>query len=134
MPHHQEKRCGWPSIIFTHYHQVEETLVRGKKVCQNIVVYDCSGLHLWAIGEGMPTGSFVRREALHFKPKVNGKVLHMFAWMDRVSQEQGVHITHKLNAGKEHRIGPDFFMGMMLRIKPCTNMMGVISMGITVGA
>ena len=56
----------------------------------------------------MSIGYFVRREALHLKPKVNGKYLHMFAWMDRVSQEQGVHIASKLNAGKEHRIGPYF--------------------------
>ena len=35
----------------------------------------------------------------------------MFAWMDRVSVEQGVHIAHKLNAGKEHRIGPYFCDG-----------------------
>ena len=54
----------------------------------------------------MPTGYFVRKEALHFKSKVNSKSLQMYAWMDRLSQEQGVHIAHKLNAGKEHRIGP----------------------------
>ena len=77
-------------------------MVRGKTVCQNIVGYDCNALYLWAIGEEMPTGYFVRREAPHFKPKVKSKYLHMFAWMDKVSVEQGVHIAHKLNAGKEH--------------------------------
>ena len=91
---------GGPSIIFTCYHQVGETLVRGKKVCQNIVGYDCNVVYLWGIGEEMPTGYFMRRDAPHFKPKVNSKYLHMFAWMDRVSVEQEVHIAHKLNAGK----------------------------------
>ena len=86
-------------------------MVRGKKVCQNIVGYDCNALYLWAIGEEMATGYFVRREAPHFKPKVNSKYLHMFAWMYRVSVEQGVHIAHKLNAGKEQRIRPYFCDG-----------------------
>ena len=54
--------------------------------------------------------------------------------MDTVSQEQKVHIAHNLNAGKEHRIGPYFLMGMILRINLCTNMMGVISTGITVNS
>ena len=59
----------------------------------------------------MPAGYFVRREAPHFKPKVNGKYLHMYAWMDKIMQERGVHIAHKLNTGKEHRIGPYFCDG-----------------------
>ena len=62
---------GGPSIIFTRYHQVGETLVRGKKVCQNIVGYDCNTLYLWAIGEEMPTGYLVRREAPQSEQQVS---------------------------------------------------------------
>ena len=68
--------------------------------------YDCNALYLWALGEDMPTGYFVRRQAPNFKPKVNTKYLQMFAWMDGEAKKRGVYIYHKLNCGKEHRIGP----------------------------
>ena len=102
---------GGPSIIFTRYHEVGKTLIRGQKLCQNIVGYNCNSLYLWAIGEKMPSDSYVRHDAPDFKPKVNAKYLHMLAWMDDEAQRRGIKIYHKLNAGKEHRIGPYFCDG-----------------------
>ena len=97
---------GGPSIIFTRYHEAGKTLIRGKKLCQNIVGYDCNALYLWALGEAMPSGYFVRRQAPYFKPRCNKKYLVMFAWMDAVAKEKKIRILHRLNSGKEFRVGP----------------------------
>ena len=77
-----------------------------KKLRQNIVGYDCNALYLWAIGEDMPGGYFVRRQGPDFKPKVNKTYLHMFAWMDKEAESKGIQIQHLMNTGQEYRIGP----------------------------
>lgn len=41
-----------------------------------------------------------------FKPKRRDKYMLMYEWMDYVAQTEGVNIQHKLNTGKEKRIGP----------------------------
>ena len=63
--------------------RLEKLKSEKNKLCQNIVGYDCYALYMWAIGEDMPGGYFVRRQDSDFKPKVNKKYLHMFAWMDK---------------------------------------------------
>ena len=50
---------GGPSIIFCRHHKVDETFKHGKKVCKNIIGYDCNALYLWALAQPMPTGCFV---------------------------------------------------------------------------
>ena len=102
---------GGPSIIFTRYHEAGKTRIRKNKLCQNIVGYDCNALYLWAIGEDMPGGYFVRRQGPDFKPKVNKKYLHMFAWMDKEAESKGIQIQHLMNTGQEYRIGPYFCDG-----------------------
>jgi hypothetical protein len=49
---------GGPSIIFHRYHEVDKTLIRGGKVCKNVLGYDANALYLWAISEVMPTGDY----------------------------------------------------------------------------
>ncbi len=49
---------GGPSIIFHRYHEVDKTLIRGGKVCKNVVGYDSNALYLWAISEVMPVGDY----------------------------------------------------------------------------
>ncbi|KAL5019000.1 hypothetical protein ScPMuIL_004722, partial [Solemya velum] len=97
---------GGPSIIFKRHHEVGKTLVRGGKPCRKIVGYDANALYLWAIGEKMPVGAFVRRRAEHgFKPELRDKYMSAYHWMDYLSHTRGVCIQHYLNSGKEKRVG-----------------------------
>ena len=103
---------GGPSLIMTRHHKVDETLIRGEKLCKNIVGYDANGLYLWAIGQQMPANFYVRRHAPLFKPESQIKFLNMFLWMDELARRNDVTILHKLNNnGKEHRIGQYFCDG-----------------------
>ena len=102
---------GGASIIFCRHHKVNETLIRGKKVCKNIIGYDCNTLYLWALSQPMPTGCFVRRHFPNFKPEVSHKYLDMYVWMDHLADVGKVNIEHKLNTGKEKRIGKSFCDG-----------------------
>jgi G:T-mismatch repair DNA endonuclease (very short patch repair protein) len=55
----------------------------------------------------MPTGPFVlRRLADNFKPQKHDKYTLMYDWMEYLNHTQGLHIRHKLNTGKEKKIGP----------------------------
>ena len=100
---------GGPSIIFNRYHNAGETFIRGNvdKKCQTIVGFDANALYLWSIGQNMPSGSFVRRKAENdFKPEKRDKYSLMFDWMDYMAKIKGVKIEHKLNTGKEKKVGP----------------------------
>jgi hypothetical protein len=99
---------GGPSIIFNRHHKSGETKLRqGSKLCQRILGYDANALYLWALGQEMPTGCFVRRHCDEgFKPVVNTKYLSMYFWLDYRAKIDGIHIVHKMNGGKEARIGP----------------------------
>jgi hypothetical protein len=59
---------GGPSIVFSRYHKAGETKIRGDKTCESIVGLDANALYLWAFGEEMPMGPFIRRLAPHFIP------------------------------------------------------------------
>ena len=97
---------GGPSIIFKRQEIVNETLIRGKKECRNILGFDCNSLYLFALGRDMPTGSFIRRlESEKFRPKKRDQYMDMFYWMDFISQKRNITIQHKLNSDKEFRIG-----------------------------
>ena len=45
---------GGPSIIFNRYQKVNKTLIRGNKLCKNIIGFDANALYLWAIMQDMP--------------------------------------------------------------------------------
>ena len=90
---------------------MNETLIRGKKVCKNFIGYDCNALYLWALSQPMPTGCFVRRHFPDFKPEVSHKYLDMYVWIDHLADVGKVNIEHKLNTGKEKRIGKYFCDG-----------------------
>jgi hypothetical protein len=98
---------GGPSIIFNRHHKSGETKIReGDKICQNIVGYDANALYLWALGQPMPTGCFVRRLAEdRFKPKLSTDYMSMYFWMDHVAKQENIKILHKLNNGSEVRFG-----------------------------
>jgi len=49
---------GGPSIIFHRFHKVDETRIRGGKLCKKVLGYDANALYLWAISEVMPVGDY----------------------------------------------------------------------------
>ena len=103
---------GGPSIIFTRHHKVGESFIRGnvEKPCKKIVGYDANALYLWAIGQNMPTQMYGIIKKYGSKFKVDSdrqhKYMSMYYWMDFMAQQQQTHILHKLNYGREKRVGP----------------------------
>ncbi|MES9906421.1 MAG: hypothetical protein ABW168_27535 [Sedimenticola sp.] len=101
---------GGPSIVFCRHHKVGETFVRGDKErpCRSIVGYDANSLYLSAICHEMPVGRYVRRaERRGFKPNTDAKCHYaMFDWMDWLNVSKGIGIRHKMNSGREFRVGP----------------------------
>ena len=100
---------GGPSIIFNRHHKADVSLIRGAKQtpCKSIVGYDANALYLWAIDQSMPVGTFVRRKIDDgFKPQVKDKYLKMYQWMDWLNYSENRNILHKLNSGREKRVGP----------------------------
>ena len=100
---------GGPSIIFHRYHKADETFIRGHpdKLCQTVLGLDANALYLWSIGQNMPCGPFVRRKAENnFKPEKRDRYSLMYDWMDYVGKTKGLKIEHKLNTGKEKKVGP----------------------------
>ena len=102
---------GGPSIIFTRYHKVGETMIRGLKPCQQILGFDANALYLWSFSQKMPVGHFINRCYPDFKPLKESKFCDMFYWMDYLNEVNNLNILHKMNNGKEKRIGPYFVDG-----------------------
>jgi hypothetical protein len=102
---------GGPSIVFTRFHKSGETKIRGGSTCESIVGLDANALYLWAFGEEMPTGSFVRRTAPLFFPRTRDKHMMMYHWMDWISLKTGIKILHKMNNGMEKGVGPFYVDG-----------------------
>ena len=105
----KKNTIGGPSIIFTRHHKVDETFIRNKsdKICKKIMGFDANALYLWAIGQMLPIGDFVRRKDVNnFSPKVQTKYASAFDWLEWTSLKKGVTIKHKQNTGREKRIGP----------------------------
>lgn len=95
-----------PSIIFTRHHKAGKTKIRGGKHCQKVVGYDANALYLWAIGQPMPEGVFVRRRAENeFKPEHRDQYMQAFNWLNYLNQYEGAEILHQRNNGQEVRIG-----------------------------
>ena len=96
-------------MIFTQHHRVDETFIRNDntKICKKIMGFDANALYLWAIGQMMPVGDFVRRrEEDQFTPKRMSRCSDAFDWLAWVSLTENVKIYHKQNNGREKRIGP----------------------------
>lgn len=95
-----------PSIIFTRHHRANHTKIRGGKLCQKVVGYDANALYLWAIGQAMPEGVFVRRRAENeFRPEHRDQYMQAFNWLNYLNDYEGAHILHQRNHGQEVRIG-----------------------------
>ena len=100
---------GGPSIIFHRYHKAGETFIRGNpdKKCQTVIGFDANALYLNSISQNHPCGPFVRRKAENgFKPEKRDKYYLMYEWMDYVAESKGINVQHKLNTGKEKKVGP----------------------------
>lgn len=68
--------------------------------------YDANALYLWALGQDMPEGMFVRRRAEnHFRPEHRDRYMQAFNWLNYLNRYEGKRILHKRNHGKEVRIG-----------------------------
>ena len=103
---------GGPSIIFTRHHKVGETFIRGniEKPCKKIVGYDANALYLWAIGQNMPTQMYgiIKKHGANFRVDSDRqhKYMTMYFWMDFISKQKEIKNLHKLNNGREKRVGP----------------------------
>ena len=100
---------GGPSIIFNRYAKAGETFIRSNpdEMCKKIIGFDANALYLWAIGQDMPVGPFVRRfSSTGFKPEKRDKIIKMYQWMDYLRETENIEILHYLNNGEEKRIGP----------------------------
>ena len=104
---------GGPSIIFTREAEVDKTHINQdlSKPCKNIVGFDANALYLWAIGQEMPCGSYIRRHAPHFKAEHSTSHDDMYHWMDYLKKTQNINILHKRNHGTEIRVGPYYVDG-----------------------
>ena len=103
----QKNIVGGPSLIFLRAQNKNDTKIRDQKLCQKIIGYDCNSLYLYAMGQNMPVGSFIRRrEETGFTPEKRDYYMDMFHWMDFISQRENLEISHLLNANREFRIGP----------------------------
>lgn len=98
---------GGPSIIFTRHHKVGETRIRsGDKTCGNIVGFDANALYLSCLGSDMPVGGFVRRKADNsYRADCRDKWRSMYDWMDWMNETYGLSICHRMNNGKEKKVG-----------------------------
>lgn len=55
----------------------------------------------------MPTGTYVRRlKEKEFRPEARDHFVSAYHWMDWLSQTTKHEIKHKLNYGREKRVGP----------------------------
>ena len=100
---------GGPSIVFKRYAERGITKIRDQvHECQKVIGLDCNSLYLWSIEQEQPSGFYVKRSFPSFKPEPVTRYLDMFVWMDSFKDEK---IRHKLNEGKEKRIGPYYLDG-----------------------
>ena len=75
-------------------------------MCRQIVGYDANALYLWAIGQPMPEGMFVRRRAENeFRPEHRDQYMQAFNWLNYLNQYEGTRILHYRNHGQEVRLG-----------------------------
>ena len=83
-----------------------ETEISGGKPCQKIVGYDDNALYIWAIGQDMPEGMFMRcRADNHFKPEFRDKYMQPFNWLNYLIKHEARNIKNLRNNGKEVKIG-----------------------------
>lgn len=109
---------GGPSIAFTRELIGDKTILRGHqggdRVCKSIVGFDANSLYLWCIGQPMPTGVPViwkpgQKPVYACRNKV---LLKMYTYIDYIAacteeiKRKPCYIQHKLNTGREHRVGP----------------------------
>ena len=110
---------GGPSIIFTRHHSAGQTLIRGQKKCGSILGFDANALYLESIGKPMPVGPFVRRLAdTEFQPEIRDKYMSAYYWMDWLIHAYHKPIQHKLNTGREVKIGKYPVDGFLPPVNP----------------
>ena len=98
--------CGGVSQIFTRFHKSGVTQLRGDKTCQKIIGFDANALYLWAIGQDMPEGLFVRRCAeKDFQPVYRDQQMKAYHWLNYLNRFHNKNIQHARNSEKEFRIG-----------------------------
>ena len=100
---------GGPSIIYNRHAEKGVTKIRGGKLCQKVLGYDCNSLYLYALDQNLPHGIFVRRKAeTGFKPEVRDIYIKAFAWLDYMIDATGGFIRHFRNTGSEKKIANRF--------------------------
>lgn len=118
---------GGPSLVFHRYHKVGETCIRGmsENTCKSIIGFDSNALYLYAIGEFMPTGSFIRRKKENdYRPIIRDRYQLAFHWLDWLQISEGLSIQHKRNSSSEKRVGPYSINGFDAANKRCLEFNG----------
>ena len=54
----KNSKRGGPAIVFHRYQEVDETLIRGGKLCKSIIGFDANALYLGGIMQEMPVGKY----------------------------------------------------------------------------
>lgn len=107
--------CGGPAIIFSRYAEKGKTYTDSEKknLVEKIIGLDCNSLYLWALSQSLPTGNYVvRRAEDNFQARHQlCRSVQSYIWMDWMAKKDGVVIEHKMNSGREHKIGPFYVDG-----------------------
>ena len=97
---------GGPSVIFHRHAEKGVTKIRGGKVVQKVIGFDCNALYLYCLSARLPTNIFVRRKAeTGFKPDVRDHYIKAYAWMQYLNDQGTGFVRHARNVGYEKRIG-----------------------------
>ncbi len=115
----KDNLVGGASIVFTRHHKAGETSIRGgEERCRKVVGYDANALYLWALGENMCVGAFVRRKReTGFLAECRDRYMMAYHWMNHLTKTTEYDIKHKLNQGCEKRVGKYLMDGFC----PATN-------------
>ena len=98
---------GGPSIIFTREAVCGVTPIRNnpQEITSAIKGYDLNSLYPSALIEPVPIGQYViRRAEEEFKPTYREHFLDMYAWMDMLSETEGITIQHKMNGHRDPQV------------------------------
>ena len=97
---------GGPSVIFHRHAEKGVTKIRGGKLVEKVVGYDCNALYLYCLSQNLPSGIFVRRKAKNdFYPEIRDHYIKAFAWMEHLNEHAKGFVRHMRNVGYEKRIG-----------------------------
>lgn len=118
----QVNKIGGPSIIFHRYHEKGKTYIKGNKEYPfaEVVGFDANNLYGYALSEPLCCGPYVlRHEDDGYYPHKREQYMIAYHYLDWISHSQNVSIDHKMNTGKEHRVGGYLLDGFNAATQTC---------------